>query len=49
MFKGCIYMKHTNPIKEGKQGFILNKEGHVIAFVKLDGSIISIEREFEHV
>lgn len=46
-FKGYTFFEHTYPIESGYKGYILNQKGNIVAFVKLDGRIISFEEEEE--
>lgn len=45
MFEGCRYFQHTNPVKSGYNGYILNEEGRIIGYVKLDGTIVDYQTE----
>lgn len=40
MQEGLVFQEYRNPITTGWKGWIENREGNVIAFVKLDGRII---------
>lgn len=35
------FIDHSNPIKTGYKGYILNENGNIFAYVKLDGRIIT--------
>lgn len=39
------FFEHTDRIEAGLIGYILNKNGEIIAHIKLDGRIISVDQE----
>lgn len=41
MEKGLVFEEYRNPITVGWKGWIENAAGNVIAFVKLDGRIVT--------
>lgn len=39
------FFEHTNRIEAGLIGYILNKNGEIVAHIKLDGRIVSVDQE----
>lgn len=41
MPKGLVFQEYRNPIQVGWKGWIENNKGNIVAFIKLDGRVVT--------